>query len=89
MKRYYVVYWCPIQMGSMIHEGGHPLLKHNYDKIVADVARNINLANALNGINIPKQAVCITWVTEMPSEPILEPEFVKFDPNYLKEAATA
>lgn len=89
MKKYYVVYWQPFQMGSLIHEGGHPLLMHNYDKIVAGVSRKFNIENALKGINIPKEAVCITWVTEMPNEPVLEPEFVKFDPTYLKEAATA
>ena len=75
-NKYYVVYWTPVQMGSLVHKGGHPLLPNNYDRIVTSVVTKINLANAINGINIPKESVCITWVTEMPSEPVLEPEFV-------------
>lgn len=73
-NKYYVVYWSPVQVGSMIYTGGHPLLPDNYDKIVTGIVRKINIAN---GLNLPKESVCITWVTEMPSEPMLEPEFVK------------
>ena len=81
-KKYYVVYWSPVQMGSMIHTGGHPLVQENYDKITAGIVRRINLAN---GLTYPKEAICITWVTEMPSEPVLEPEFLPKAAKKLEE----
>lgn len=90
-KKYYVVYWTPLQMGSMIHVGSHPLLPNVQKALIKSIVDKINLANTLNGIVLPYEACVVTWVTEMPKEPILADIEVPQDlPHlYAHEYATA
>jgi hypothetical protein len=68
-KKYYVVYWTPVQVGSVIHTGQHPLLPNIYKQIGKSVINSINMANLSNGVLLPLEAFTITWITEMPKEP--------------------
>lgn len=68
-KKYYVVYCTPVQWGALYHTGEHPLKPSVLDAILSKIARMINITN---GMTLPKEAVTVTWVTEVPDEPAVE-----------------
>jgi predicted oxidoreductase len=81
MKKYYVVYWSPVQVGAVYHTGRHPLLPAVLSAIKSKIVSGINICN---GLTLSADSVTITWVTEMPAEPAIE--LVESRPKQLETA---